>query len=292
MSEPASPSALGDLSAALTGLVAGAAPSLVSVHSHRSQSSGFVWRRGLIVTADEALADEGEVAVAVGNSSYPARIVGRDPTTDVALLRIERFDAPPVVLAAPPIEVGALALMVGAEESGPTAALGIVSHAAGPWRSMRGGEIDARIELDLRARRSAEGGLVVDAAGRAIGMAVFGPRQRVLVIPSATIERVAPKLESDGRVARGYLGLGLQPVPLQDGEGIGAMVMSVDPEGPGAAAGLYQGDVLVTWDGSPIRDIRLILRALGPGSVGRPVTLGVRRGGELSEVTLTIAERP
>jgi S1-C subfamily serine protease len=98
---------------------------------------------------------------------------------------------------------------------------------------MRGGEIDARTELDLRLRQSAEGGLAFDVAGQAIGMAVFGPRRRVLVIPSGTIERVAAMLESHGRIARGYLGLGLQPVALQGGEGSGAIVMSVDPQDQG-----------------------------------------------------------
>ena len=104
----------------------------------------------------------------------------------------------------------------------------------------------------MRLRKSAEGGLVLDAGGEAIGMAVFGPRRRVLVIPTATIERIAPKLASNGRIARGYLGLGLQPVTIEGGEGSGAMVMRVDPQGPGALAGLYQGDILVAWNGEPI----------------------------------------
>jgi S1-C subfamily serine protease len=157
---------------------------------------------------------------------------------------------------------------------------------------MRGGEIDARIELDLRLRHSAEGGLAIDAAGQAIGMVVFGPRRRVLVIPSATIERVAAKLESNGRIARGYLGLGLQPIAIEAGDGSGAIVMSVDPHGPGATAGIYQGDILVAWNGEPIRHVQSLLRALGPDSVGQKVTLGLRRAGETRQVPLIIAERP
>jgi S1-C subfamily serine protease len=123
-------------------------------------------------------------------------------------------------------------------------------------------------------------------------MAVFGPRGRVLVIPSATIARVAPLLERHGRVARGYLGLGLQPVPLPGGEGTGAMVMSVDARGPAAPAGLHQGDVLVAWNGEPLRELRGLLRRLGPESVGQAVTLGYRRGGELREAVITVGERP
>ena len=219
------------------------------------------------------------------------QVVGRDPTSDVAVLRVDRSDLQPVSLSGSTVATGALAVAVGAEDGAPTAALGIVSRAAGPWRSLRGGEIDARIELDLAMRRSAEGGLALDAAGRAFGMAVFGPRRRVLVIPSATIERVAAKLQSDGRIARGYLGLGLQPVAIDGSDRSGAMVISVDPEGPGAKVGIHQGDILVAWNGEPIRNVQSLLRALGPDSVGRTVTLGLLRAGETRQVPVTVAER-
>jgi S1-C subfamily serine protease len=167
----------------------------------------------------------------------------------------------------------------------------VVSRSAGPWYSLRGGEIDARIELDLRMRRSAEGGLAIDATGHAVGMAVFGPRRRVLVIPSTTIERVATRLEKYGYIPRGYLGLGFQLVAIEGG-GRGVMVMNVDPQGPGAKAGVHQGDVIVAWNGEPIRQVRSLLRALGPDSVGQTVTLGLRRGGEAKDVQLTIGARP
>ena len=281
------------LSAALAGLVAKAAPSIVSVRSHRSQSSGFAWRPGLVVTADEALSEEGEFAVTVpGGDSVLAQLVGRDPTTDVALLRIDRSDLPPLPLTATSSAVGALAVAVGSDDGAPIAALGVVSREGGPWRSLRGGEIDARIELDLGLRRRAEGGVALDASGAAFGMAVFGPRRRVLVIPAATIERVAARLASDGRIPRGYLGLGLHPVALTGGDGAGAMVMSVDPKGPGAAAGIYQGDVIVALNGEPIRHVQSLLRALGPDRVGQTVTLDLRRAGETKQLSLTIGERP
>ena len=283
---------LTDLSAAFVDLVASVAPSAVAVHSDRSRSSGFVWRPGLIVTADESLSEEGAVSVTLpGGTSVAAHVVGRDPTTDIALLRVDT-DLLPSPIGESPLAVGALVLAVGAEDGTSTAALGVVSRASGPWRSLRGGEIDARIELDLRLPQTAEGGLVIDVAGTAIGMAVFGPRRRVLVIPTATIERVAPKLAEHGRIARGYLGLGLQPVTIEGGEGSGVMIMSIDPQGPGARAGLHQGDILLDWNGEPIRHVQSLLRALGPASVGQAVTLGLRRAGDTQQVPLTIAERP
>jgi S1-C subfamily serine protease len=292
MSESAPFSQAQELSAAFVRLVETVASGIVAVHSSRSRSSGFFWRPGLIVTADEALSEEGEIAITPpSGDSIAAQLVGRDHTTDVALLRIGRSDVAPLQLESSPVAVGALAIAVGSEDGAPTAAFGMVSRSAGPWYSLRGGEIDARIELDLRMRQSAEGGVAVDATGRAIGMTVFGPRRRVLVIPSTTIQRTAARLEKYGHIPRGYLGLGFQLVAIEGG-GRGVMVMNVDPQGPGAKAGVHQGDIIVSWNGEPIRHVRSLLRALGPDSVGQTITLGLRRGGETKDVQLTIGARP
>ncbi|ACL55516.1 S1C family serine protease [Methylobacterium nodulans] len=290
MPDPASP--LLAFSQDLAGLVARTAPSIVAVHSHRHRASGFAWKSGLIVTADEALAEEGAITVHTADgATVAATLAGRDPSTDIALLRIGRSDLPPAPLDPGPVAAGSLAVAVGAEEGAPTVALGLVSRAGPAWRSLRGGEIDARIELDLALRRSGEGGLALDPAGRAIGMVVFGPRRRALVIPAATIGRVAPHLESSGRIPLGYLGLGLQAVRREDGS-TGLMVMSVEPGGPGAQAGLRQGDMITAWNGQPIRGLGMLQAALGPGSPGSTVTLAISRGGAPLEVALTIGERP
>jgi S1-C subfamily serine protease len=287
-----STSSLEAFSADLARLTAEAGKCVVGVHSHRFLSTGFVWRAGLIVAANEAIAEEGGIVVELpGGAKIPATIAGRDPTTDIALLRVDSADLQPAALSSASIAAGAVALAVGARDGAPSAALGVIAVSAGAWRSLRGGEIDARIELDLSLRREAEGGVVVDASGHAFGMVVFGPRRCVLVIPAATIERVATKLESDGRIARGYLGLSLQPVGLEGGTS-GLMTMTVDTSGPGAAAGIRQGDVIVAWNGAPIRSWRAALRGLGPESVGSKVALSVRRGGEPVEVEVVIGERP
>jgi S1-C subfamily serine protease len=293
MSKPTPAISLQQLSDAFTDIVDRAAPSVVSVHSTRSRSSGFVWRSGLIVTADEALDDEGDIAVVLpGGETAAANLVGRDPTTDVALLLVDRTIPPPIRLESASMHAGALAWAVGSQQGASIAAFGTVSFAGGAWRSFRGGEIDARIELDLSLRRAGEGGLALDASGRAFGMVVFGPRRQVLVIPAATIERVAATLETHGKVARGYLGLGLQPTKVEGVDGLGVMVMSVDPNGPGAAAGVRQGDIIIKWNDQPIQGLRMLLRTLGPAAVGSTVKLALRRGGEPAEVRLTISERP
>ncbi|HEY6518099.1 MAG TPA: S1C family serine protease [Roseiarcus sp.] len=291
MSDQPVSSALLALSRELVRLIRDVAPSLVSIQSGRTRSTGFSWRPGLIVAAEDALPDDGELSILAHDGALSsAQIVGRDPSTDVALLRIERADlpkAPPAAAAS----AGALALVAGAREGAANAALGVVSFVGPQWRSLRGGLIDARIELDATLARASEGGLALDAAGQALGMAVFGPRRRTLVIPMATIDCVADVLATKGRIARGYLGLGLQPVKL-DGGGTGAMAISVDAKGPGAAAGVRQGDIIVAWNGEPIRGVHQLVRALGPESVGVSVKLTLRRGGEPIEATLTIGERP
>jgi S1-C subfamily serine protease len=114
----------------------------------------------------------------------------------------------------------------------------------------------------------------------------------VLVIPAATIDRVAATLAAHGKVARGYLGLGLQPAKLDGDDGLGVMVMSVDPNGPGAAAGIRQGDLIIKWNHQEIQGVRMLLRALGPDTVGSTVKLALRRGGEPTEARVTVRERP
>jgi len=176
MTDP-SAGVLSSLSSAVASVVARATPSIVSVHSHRSRASGFVWKPGLVVTADEALAEEGEISIKLADgTARSGSIVGRDHTTDIALVRFDAKDIAPIKLSPEVPALGALSIVVAAERGTPAAALGITSLTGGRWRSLRGGDIDARIELDVRLRHSHQGGLALNAAGEPIGMAVLGAR--------------------------------------------------------------------------------------------------------------------
>src|ERR1700761_6999159 len=190
------------LSDALATLTAQAGASIVSVHANHARASGFVWKDGMVITSEESLGDGDISVIAADGATRPATLAGRDASTAIALLRLDTANLVPARFADALPKVGALTLALGARDGAPLPALGVLAVAAPAWRSVRGGAIDARLELDVSIRRQAEGGLVLDAQGAALGMAVIGPRRRTLVIPAATIARVAPVLEAKGRVPR------------------------------------------------------------------------------------------
>jgi S1-C subfamily serine protease len=291
------------LSNRLADTVAHAAQSVVAIEAQRrSTSSGFVWRPGVVVTAEEALEADEEISVGLPDGRrIDATLVGRDPSTDVAVLRIAETGVPTLALdTTDEPRPGQLAVVVGRRGEGPIATLGMVSVAGGPWRSMRGGQLERFVRLDLRLDRRSEGGAVLNAAGQATGMAVVGPRRSVLAIPAATIERVAEQLLTRGRIAHGYLGLGLQPVRIDEAlarsmslpEPRGVIVISVDPKGPGHQSGILLGDVVTAWNGEPVHGVRGIFRRLGPDAVGHKATLTILRAGTATSVDVAVGERP
>ena len=303
MSTPSlSPPSLDAISDRLADLCDGIAARLVAVHGLRRRSStGIIWRPGLVVTAEEALeTDEDILITRPDGSQAPANLIGRDPSTDIALLRTEEQPIADVPFAGTSgLRIGHLVLAVWRQAEELCAALGIVSLAGGSWRSLRGGHIDRRLHLDIKLDARSEGGATLDINGQILGMTVVGPRGRVLVIPTETIERVATQLLAHGRIARGYLGLGLQPVRIDqaiaDAAGLpeprGLIVISVDPNGPGQRAEIKQGDILIRWDADPLHSVRRVYSLLGPESVGRTVTLGMLRAGKQISLPVEIMER-
>jgi S1-C subfamily serine protease len=284
---------LPEFSASLARLIDGVSPSVVEVHSgRRAAASGFVWRQGLVVTADEALGGHKTADVVLAGDRREAAIVGRDPSTDIAVLRVDGLTAPPLTLSldAPP-RTGELVLAAGKREQGASARLGIVSLTGGSWRSMRGGHIDTLIQLDLALDRRGEGGPLIDSKGRAFGMAVRGPRRSVLAIPAATIERIGARIVAMGSIRPGYLGLGLHPVRIHE-QGAGLIVLGLSAGGPGHAAGILQGDIITRWNGETLTGMRDVLRRLGPDSTGETVELGLLRAGQAATVRCVIGARP
>lgn len=291
---------LSQLSHVLEAQVAEAQRFVVAIRNSSHQHvTGTLWQSQAVIASEQTMGgrEEYEIVTAQGDATK-ARIVGRDPGTNLLLLRPERaLGSQDRTCGA--ARTGALALALGADVHGvATARLGIVNALSSQWYSRAGGRIEQRIALDIRLGRTEEGGPVFDANGSLLGMSTLGPPGEVLVIPCATIERIVPQLLRDGRVTRGWLGLGLQPVAVPDslrdaaGQTTGMMAISIVEGGPGATAGVTAGDILLTVNGASVRGIRQLAAQLDDESVGKRVELRLIRGGEVLALEALVAARP
>lgn len=292
------PDILSSLSDAIAALAASAAPGVISLYpGARVQRTGFLWQPGVLVTSEQGLPDKSDIPVILpGGGQAMATVAGRDPGTNVAVLRVEL--AGPARPAAAEPKLGGLAVALGAIEGSATVRLGAV-HRVGPaWDSMANGRIDRLINLDLTLSGRDEGGPVLDASGLLLGMSTLGPRRRVLVIPTATVERIVPQLLAGGRVAQGWLGIGLQPVGIPAGlrqaagRESGLMVVSLAAGGPAEQAGVLPGDILLELAGEPAPHPRAVARALAGEQVGKVVPLRLLRAGAPLDLQATVALRP
>jgi S1-C subfamily serine protease len=293
--------ALVALSNELAAAVEQAGRAVVAVHGRpRISSSGFVWSPGIVVTADHTLRRDDGIRVTLADGrTVPAEIAGRDGGTDLAVLKTETGDAPALDGGGQAeLRPGNLALVVGrSKETGVTATLGVISSLSGPWHTWRGGRIDEFVRLDAGVYPGLSGGAVVDVNGRFVGLATLGlSRTSPLAIPVSTIRRVGTVLLEKGHVARGFLGVGLQPVGLPPHLGIaatsGLIVLSVEPDAPAGQAGVGIGDVFVALDGKPVTDTDDVQAVLSAENVGKPVKASILRGGALIDLTITVGERP
>jgi S1-C subfamily serine protease len=289
---------LEQLSEALAERLAAASPFVVAIRTGRRDYSGILWRDDVVVTSEQILPDTSDFTILRAGTNVTARLAGRDAGTNVAALRLSQGlgGLLPPVEASP--RAGSLALIVGADSNGaPTGRLGMV-HATGPaWNSEAGGRIDSLLRLDSRLAAD-EGGPVLTLDNKLIGMSTAGPRRRALVIPAATIDRVLGPLLSEGRVPRGWLGVGLQHVAVPErmrdaaGRDAGMMVVGLASGSPAEQAGVLPGDIILEVDGRQTGRARGLATSLLPDRIGQPATLKLIRAGEVRMVTVTIGARP
>jgi S1-C subfamily serine protease len=269
----------------------------------RMPSSGVHWRQGVVVTAEHTIKREEEITVMLPDGrSIPATLAGRDASTDLAVLKLQGGELSTAEIGgSATLKVGHLVLAVGRPgERGLSASMGVVSALGGAWRGWSGGQIDQFVRLDLTLYPGFSGGPLVDAQGRVVGINTSGPRSMVLAIPTSTVNRVVDQLLEKGHIARGYLGLGMQPVRLPDTlknalnlptQG-GIIVVAIEPDSPAERAGVLIGDILVALDGRSMSDTADVLAMLGPERVGAEVKASFIRGGVLSELMIPVGERP
>jgi S1-C subfamily serine protease len=295
---------LTDLSNALAAATERAAASTVAVHTEsRGSSSGVIWRPGVIVTAEHALRRDEDIHVTLaGARVVPASLVGRDSSTDVAVLKCA--EATSVVAETGDVasaKPGALALVVGrTRASGPVATLGVVSLVASERRTWTGVALSPYIRLDVTLQPTAIGGAVVDAQGKVFGVATprfaqFG----AIAIPALAVNRVVDLLLKKGRIPRGYLGVGLQPVRLPEelrqslhrAEKTAAIVLEVEHESPAHKAGILIGDILISLEGEPVTHLENVQSHLHGENIGKTLVAKVVRGGAAQTISVVVTER-
>jgi len=293
---------LSSLSNSLALAVETAGASVVRVEArHRGPSSGIVWSAdGVIVTADHKIEREEGIEVGLPDGrKVPARLAGRDPGTDLALLRAEATDLTPISWADDAdLKVGHLVLALSRPGETVRASLGILSAVAGEWRTATGGKIDRYLESDVHHQRGFTGGLLIDVAGRGLGVNDAGLRRGLgIAVPASTVKRVVEALLAHGGVRRGYLGIGAHPVRLPApvaetlGHPVGLIVIAVQPGSPAETGGVLLGDVLLALDGQPVGRLGELQSLLSEERAGGEATLRLLRAGEVREIRLTLGTR-
>ncbi len=287
------------LSDGIADAIAAVGASVVSVRgSRRVPASGLVWGPQHVVTTHHALRRvEALMVVDADDQARSASVVGRDPATDLALLEVDGEPLVVAPLAADAARVGQLVFPVGRTTT-LGAAFGLVATVGGPWTTGHGGQVDRWIEVDGSLPRGFSGGPLVSARGEVVGINTTQLSRRGAVVPHATITRVVERLMTHGSVAPGYLGVGFYPgtLPAELAATVGQeqalMAVSLEPGGPGEAAGLLVGDALVHIDEVPMTGLRQLVGMLGALGADREVQLTVLRAGQIVTVLATLGARP
>ena len=289
------------ISTELAEIVKSAGPAVVRVEGRRRlPASGIVWSEGgIVVTAHHVVERDEGLSVGLGeDQKADAELVGRDPTTDLAVLRVEGIELSPAASARlDDLSVGHLVLALGRPGRTVQATLGIASALGTSWRTAAGGSIDRYLQTDVVMYPGFSGGPLVDAKGKVLGLNTSALRGVSLTIPSLTVDRVVESILSHGRVQRGYLGVGVQPVNLPEalaeelGQETGLILISVEPDTPAEAGGLTLGDTLLSVHGEPVRRLDDLLSMLSADLVGEEVIVRILRGGDVREQKVTVGER-
>jgi S1-C subfamily serine protease len=296
-------STLVDLSQGLSQAVETAGAYVVRVEARRRlPASGILWSEdGIIVTANHVVRKENGINIgSASGEKYSAELVGRDPSTDLAVLKSDLSGASIPNWATPEeINVGHLVLALGRPGERVQATLGIVSALGENWRTPVGGHIDRYLQTDVVMYPGFSGGPLVDSSGQLVGLNSSALLRGVSVaVPYPTIERSVSALLEHGRIRRGYLGIRTQPVRLPEtvakdvGQETGLMLVSIESDSPADAASLVMGDTIIAIDDQPVRHFDDLLSLLNSAEiVGKEVSLRILRAGEVRSLSLKIGEQ-
>lgn len=286
--------ALSELSNELEAAVTKAASSTVLVDARtRFPASGIAMAPDLVLTADHVVSRDANIRVRTAEGTYlAASIAGRDPGSDLTVLRLAEKGLAPAVRSASQAKVGQLVLAVGRPgDDGIQASWGIITAIGGPARTGRGGLLDKYLQSETTPYPGFSGGPLIDTDGGVLGLNTSGlTRGGSLTIPVDVAWPIAEALATHGTVKRGYLGVRTQPVDLPNGD-TAVLILWVENSGPAANAGLLVGDILTAIAGRQVRDPDDIFSALTSATVGRPVEVSILRGGKPETARVQVGER-
>jgi S1-C subfamily serine protease len=291
-----------ELSNSMAAATEKAAASTVSVNARRRMpASGIVYAPDLVLTADHVIEHEDGITILLANGTEAAaKLAGRDPGSDLALLRLEKERTTPAE-AAMQASIGQLVLALGRPSpEGIEASLGVVSAIGGPVRTPHG-SLDKYIRTDATPYPGFSGGPLVDAEGKVVGVNTSGfGRGVTLTIPADYAWKVAEQLARSGSVKRGYLGVRSEAVELTEAvqkalnraQASGLLLVSVERKSPAEAGKLIVGDILVGINGQPVPDHDALFAHLTGEAVGKSIPMQILRGGELQTFPVEIGARP
>jgi S1-C subfamily serine protease len=295
-------SPLTDFSNGLTSAVEKAGASTILVDARkRYPASGIAYADDLVLTADHVVTREDDIKVLLPDGkSLAATIAGRDPGSDLAVLR-RAEKALTTAKTSEDVKVGQLVLALGRPNSeGMQASWGIVTSISGPTRTFKGGMLDEYIQTETTPYPGFSGGPLVNTEGEVLGLNTSGlTRGSSLTIPVKVAWRVAEALATHGSVKRGYLGVRTQPVEIPEAarqalkreQEHGLLVLWLEEGGPAEKGGLLVGDILVAISGQPVGDPDDLFSALNSETVGKAIAVEVLRGGRPETVSVTVGER-
>lgn len=293
---------LTDFSNGLTSAVETAGASTLTVDARkRYPASGIAYAEDLVLTADHVVTREENIKVLLPDGrSLAATIAGRDPGSDLAVLRVAEKALTPAKTAED-VKVGQLVLALGRPSSeGMQASWGIVTSISGPARTFRGGMLDEYIRSETTPYPGFSGGPLINTEGEVLGLNTSGlTRGSSLTIPVKVAWRVAEALAKHGSVKRGYLGVRTQPVEipeaarqaLQREQNHGLLILWLEESGPAEQGGLLVGDILVAVNGQSVNDPDDLFSALNSDTVGQSIAVEILRGGRPETVNVTVGER-
>jgi serine protease DegQ len=267
----------------------------------RYPASGIAYADDLVLTADHVVTrDDGIKVLLPDGKSLAATIAGRDPGSDLAVLRLAE-KALTAAKTSDDVKVGQLVLALGRPNSeGMQASWGIVTSISGPTRTFRGGMLDEYIRTETTPYPGFSGGPLVNTEGEVLGLNTSGlTRGSSLTIPNKVAWRVAEALATHGSVKRGYLGVRTQPVEIPEAarqalkreQEHGLLVLWLEEGGPAEKSGVLVGDILVAISGQPVGDTDDLFSALNTETVGKAIAVEVLRGGRPETVSVTVGER-